>query len=417
VIAETEYERRLSPDFGPAWSIREHLPTLQRLANECETAYELGVGAVVSTWAFINSGLRRLTSVDIEHPSVKGGDIELAQQAAAERGIQFTLDLASTLDHVPEVVDLTFIDSLHTYEQLLAELRRYAPSTRKYIALHDTEAFGQRGELPGSRGLVPAVDQFLHDNPGWFVKEHYANNNGLTVLARRSPRASVKAFTGFVDNAFAARHLDQSQFRDLGARLKDALGPRLHAFDDGWRLRDCWAYPLLQQQPFLQPSDPNPPADRFTSKRDAVISNIVLLQRFEWAGLAAQIHRSAEVLVWVEYSILKQSGVTPEILNRYLDRIEETPVRSLTLPGVWDRNPLGDSTINWRFAGSTWMCPRFLVQPLTTAVKSLTQLRAQTTGTITWDVNTLAQIEQLGLLPMQWYRGNHDATQFTGFAQ
>ena len=36
------------------------------------------------------------------------------------------------------------------------------------------------------RGLWPAVTEFLQNNDDWYLKERYTNNNGLTVLARKT---------------------------------------------------------------------------------------------------------------------------------------------------------------------------------------------------------------------------------------
>lgn len=36
-----------------------------------------------------------------------------------------------------------------------------------------------------TRGMRPALEEFLAANPQWEVAEHFENNNGLTVLRRR----------------------------------------------------------------------------------------------------------------------------------------------------------------------------------------------------------------------------------------
>ena len=76
-----------------------------------------------------------------------------------------------------------FIDTLHDYEQLREELRLHAGKARRYVVLHDTTTFGERGETPGHRGLWPAVEEFLAlgavppQRP-----PRCENNHGLTVL-------------------------------------------------------------------------------------------------------------------------------------------------------------------------------------------------------------------------------------------
>ena len=34
------------------------------------------------------------------------------------------------------------------------------------------------------RGIWPAVEEFLKDNPQWTIRKKYENNNGLTILGR-----------------------------------------------------------------------------------------------------------------------------------------------------------------------------------------------------------------------------------------
>ena len=36
-----------------------------------------------------------------------------------------------------------------------------------------------------TKGLGPAISEFLENNPEWYIKEKFTNNNGLTVLAKR----------------------------------------------------------------------------------------------------------------------------------------------------------------------------------------------------------------------------------------
>lgn len=36
-----------------------------------------------------------------------------------------------------------------------------------------------------TKGLWPAVVEFLEQNPEWYLKERFTNNNGLTILARK----------------------------------------------------------------------------------------------------------------------------------------------------------------------------------------------------------------------------------------
>jgi hypothetical protein len=104
-----------------------------------------------------------------------------------------------------ETYDITFIDTWHIYGQLIRELNKFSKVTNKYIILHDTtidEIYGetirckwdavQQSETSGIpvedilKGLSFAVREFLAKNEDWYIKEQYTNNNGLTVLAKRT---------------------------------------------------------------------------------------------------------------------------------------------------------------------------------------------------------------------------------------
>jgi hypothetical protein len=63
------------------------------------------------------------------------------------------------------------------------EFQRHADKVRRWIVLHDTQIFGERGE-DGRPGLLPAVQRFLNENPDWSVISHTQANHGLTVLSR-----------------------------------------------------------------------------------------------------------------------------------------------------------------------------------------------------------------------------------------
>lgn len=108
-------------------------------------------------------------------------------------------------ENAPQTVDTLFIDSWHVYGCMKRELSKYAPKTNKYIMLHDTTVDEWDGEtlrcnlnadeqskkydLPIyeiNRGIWPAIQEFLNDNPQWVLKERFTNNNGFTVLERVS---------------------------------------------------------------------------------------------------------------------------------------------------------------------------------------------------------------------------------------
>ena len=182
--------------------INEHLPTLYALAKECKSVVELGVCHGKSTRALLASGTK-LRSYDVwiepnvlelfEYAKEKGNDVEYIQKNSVKAEI--------------DECDMLFIDSWHHYYQLRKELKLHADKVKKWIVMHDTVSCGSSGEDwkswgNGSQiqyeklcqdldteeidniGINSAIFEFLSIHPEWRVKQHYKNNNGLTVLER-----------------------------------------------------------------------------------------------------------------------------------------------------------------------------------------------------------------------------------------
>mgnify|MGYP000087075032 CR=1 FL=1 len=170
--------------------INEHLPVLKKYALECDIVVEMGVRSIVSTWAFMSAKPKKIISVDIVHPSKyknhdpEGCDIDLVEDVCKKSNIEFNFILSDTLKLKPIECDLLFIDTLHDYDQLKGELNIHARSCRKYIILHDTTHFEFKGESPGTKGIGPAIDEFISANKEWIIFEKLTNNNGLTILKK-----------------------------------------------------------------------------------------------------------------------------------------------------------------------------------------------------------------------------------------
>lgn len=160
--------------------IVDHLPTLRALAQHCDRVVEMGTRTAVSTVALLAARPRSLVCYDIKKTTAVDGVLALVP---FETAMSFRLE--STLDCTIEETDLLFIDTWHVYGQLKAELARHHSKVTRYIALHDTTTFGDRGETAGHRGLWPAVTEFLDAHHEWELFVRYENNNGLTVLRRR----------------------------------------------------------------------------------------------------------------------------------------------------------------------------------------------------------------------------------------
>jgi hypothetical protein len=163
--------------------INEHLPILKAYASRCKLVTEFGVRGVVSTWALIAGRPMLVTSYDLNTP----GDEMLCQirSVAIEADVIFAFVQQDVLKASIGTTDMLFIDTFHTFTQLRQELNRHASSVRKWIILHDTETFGEKGEASEERGLNYAIREFLLANDDWTEQVRYTNNNGLTILKRK----------------------------------------------------------------------------------------------------------------------------------------------------------------------------------------------------------------------------------------
>lgn len=163
--------------------INEHLPTLKRYAEECEHITEMGVRHIVSTYAFLMGKPKKMISYDIKMCNYK----PVQEMCSPDTDFQFIV--GDTRSIVIEETDLLFIDTLHNYEQLSTELKLHGNKSRKYLIFHDTTLFEFGGESysskGGLKGIWPAIEEFILENPHWVLHERFTNNCGLTILKRK----------------------------------------------------------------------------------------------------------------------------------------------------------------------------------------------------------------------------------------
>lgn len=183
--------------------IHEHLPTLRAYTEKCRHVTECGVRAVVSSWAFAAGLLGKPDAKLIQVDLVTNDHVVEFGTMARLAGIPTVFYQQSDLDCPIEDTDLLFIDTWHVYGHLKRELSRWHSHVRKYIIMHDTTVDEWRGEtlrcgwnatqqsvqtgIPVeeiTRGLWPAVEEFIQQHPEWTIEQRYTNCNGLTVLKR-----------------------------------------------------------------------------------------------------------------------------------------------------------------------------------------------------------------------------------------
>jgi len=187
--------------------INEHLPTLKKYAEECESILELGVRGCVSSWAFAygllnnNKTNKKLYLNDLIECNI----LELlyvSQHKNLNLTVKYEWKNDLELDF-NENFDLIFIDTWHVYGQLKRELNKFSKISNKYLILHDTTVDEFQGETVRMKmnaeqqskesgfpvdeincGLWKAVEEFLENNKDWKLHERFTNNNGLTILKK-----------------------------------------------------------------------------------------------------------------------------------------------------------------------------------------------------------------------------------------
>jgi hypothetical protein len=194
------------------------------------------------------------------------------------------------------------------------------------------------------------------------------------------------------------------QYRDLLVRLLETDIPLVCLEGE---LEGCWLYRYLRERgkTFTHSVAENP-------AKNSVAYHCVQAQKSEWLTTVAHL---AEVLVWLDVGIFHLRGVTGRIIRDFMKRAAGE--RAVTLPGSWERDyEYRDEWPCWRFAGGVWVVPRAHVVALDTAMKQDYKRHLRETNNVSWEVNTLARMEQRGMgPPLFWYRANHDASLFTNY--
>jgi hypothetical protein len=167
-MIEEAYIQRLNQDSD----IVDHLPLLKSLANG-KRIIEFGVREGNSTIAFLAGKPKWLKSYDV-NPFKYYESLKVAN---------FTFTQKSDLEIEPEECDVLFIDTVHNYEQIRAELELHG-SYAKEIVIHDTTLFGKVGE-DGKEGINKAIEEWLAKNFGYKCTYCVDNCCGLTILERQ----------------------------------------------------------------------------------------------------------------------------------------------------------------------------------------------------------------------------------------
>ncbi len=138
---------------------------------------DLGTSEGLAATAFLKARPDRLVCVDLAgHPA----DARL-RAVAGPTQLVFRREDSQAAEL--EETDLLFVDTTQDGQQLRRELEKHAARVRKYLVLHGTVTFAERGESPGAEGLRSVIEEFLAK--GTFrVKSQSEQGQGLMVLDR-----------------------------------------------------------------------------------------------------------------------------------------------------------------------------------------------------------------------------------------
>ncbi len=181
-----------------------HLPVLYDYAKRCNHVTEMGARAGLSTSAFLHARVEKFISYDYQYSNPEPHLRQQIEQLKAvfalakQEGINCKYIGADVLKVNIDQTDLLFIDTWHCYDQLKRELALHSSKASKYIAFHDIETYGIKGEgfpsmdinhpqrnnLNGERGIRPAIDEFLLANNNWRIEYESKKNNGLLIISR-----------------------------------------------------------------------------------------------------------------------------------------------------------------------------------------------------------------------------------------
>lgn len=174
-VNSIEFYFRLLSDLSG--DIDEHMEVIREYAYKSDTIVELGVRKMVSTWALLGGYPKKILCVDKLHPEKYGAALVLkdAINICEKEGIDFKFLEADDLAIELEEMDLLFIDTLHTYEQLSKELELHGKKAKKYIIMHDTE-------IPE---MFKAIAEYIKRDNSWRILENRHNEYGLVVLGKK----------------------------------------------------------------------------------------------------------------------------------------------------------------------------------------------------------------------------------------
>lgn len=213
--------------------------------------------------------------------------------------------------------------------------------------------------------------------------------------------ARLVVVTGYVQLPDHPRK--HEEYESLGARLNTLRAPVLPF---RCSLRDCWLDEHTRDKDVQHATADNP-------SKNTRAYHVVQHQKTAWLLQARKIEPNADVLIWLDYGIFHQPGITAQIIDNFLSTVRSHP--RFAIPGAWEQSSRAVDWPDWRFCGSTIVVPSRNAGDFHEAVHAMTLDRLTRDNYLTWEVNDWAAVEDQGNLPICWYKANHDQSQFTNY--
>lgn len=213
----------------------------------------------------------------------------------------------------------------------------------------------------------------------------------------------IQIVTGYVPIPDHPRTAEE--YGELGEKLAEIRAAPVKAYYQA--VQDCWLFRTLKaMDTWVTHSKGDNPA------KNTLAYHIVQHEKFQWLAKALGHNEEADTFIWMDYGIFHLPGVTKEVVEEFLDHVQKD---DLAIPGCWDKGLIVDDYPCWRFCGSMAVIPRKLVHSINNAVKNQLFHHIKFSHNVPWEVNTWATVERSGLLPIRWYKADHNETMFTNY--
>ncbi len=210
----------------------------------------------------------------------------------------------------------------------------------------------------------------------------------------------VKLVTGYIPIPNHPR--TAAEYGELGEKLSGVPVPKKAFYS---RVGDTWLHKYISKLPFVPRS-----SEHDNPAKNTLAYHCVNHQKTSWLVQAADEDPDADVLVWVDYGIFRQSGVTNQAIYEFMEKLDD---KAIYAPGCWDKPDAVEAAYPcWRFCGSVLAVPRRLVDQLDFACRTTARQHISSTKVVEWEVNTWARVEAKHKLPFHWYKADHDVSMF-----